>query len=150
MKLGQQRGGKMGAVLQFILNLFIVIGTVVPFLAAAMLIAYRTAGLQERVIRGLAMFTATLVVLGSQAAGLTVGKGVVSMLEIRGFGGLVIRVAWILLAGFAGAMLSKYLTKHLDGSTTTLQIRVMVFVGWWRTWSCLRSTSAASAGMVSR
>lgn len=118
----------MSAVLHFFLNLFIVVGTIVPFLAAAMLIVYRTTGLQERLIRGFAMFTATLVVLGSQAAGLAVGKGIVGMLEFGGFGGLMIKTAWILLAGSAGVMLSRHLTKHLYDSTN-LQLRVMVFVG---------------------
>jgi hypothetical protein len=118
----------MGVVLHFILNIFIIVGTIVPFLVAAMLIVYRTTGLQERLIRGLAMFAATLVALGSQAAGLTVGKGVVDMLETRGFVGLMIKLAWIALASYAGAMLGRYLTKNLDASTT-LQIRVMVFVG---------------------
>ncbi|HEX4832288.1 MAG TPA: hypothetical protein VH478_14490 [Trebonia sp.] len=118
----------MGVILHLFVNVLIVVGTIVPFLAAAMLIVYRTTGLQERLIRGLALFTATLVVLGSQAAGLTVGKGIVDMMEVKGFGGLVIKLAWILLAGSAGAMLARYLTNHLY-SSTSLQLRVMVFVG---------------------
>jgi hypothetical protein len=118
----------MGTVLHLLLNLLIILGTIVPFLASAMLIVYRTAGRQERVIRGLAMFTAALLALGTQAAGLTVGRGVVGSLEIGGFGGLVIKLAWMTIAGFGGAMLGRYLTRNL-GDSTDIQLRVMVFVG---------------------
>ena len=118
----------MGTVLHLLLNLLIILGTIVPFLASAMLIVYRTTGRQERIIRGLAMFTAALLALGTQAAGLTVGRGVVGSLEIGGFAGSVIKLAWMAAAGFGGAMLGRYLTKNL-GDSTAIQIRAMVFVG---------------------
>jgi hypothetical protein len=118
----------MGAVLHFLLNLLIICASIVPFLAAAMLIVYRTTGLQERIIRGLAMFTAALVALGAQAAGLTLGSGVVSTLEVRGAVGALIKLAWLAVAGLGGAALGKYLTQQL-ATSSAIQLRVMVFVG---------------------
>jgi len=118
----------MGAVLYFFLNVLVIAGTIVPFLVAAMLIVYRTTRVQERLLRGLAMFTAALMVLGLHAAGLTVGHGVVDTLEAEGARGLLIKLAWILGAGLIGTMGGRYLSEHLLDSTS-VQIRVMVFIG---------------------
>lgn len=118
----------MGAVGHFFLNLFIIAGAIAPFLVAVMLIVYRTRGVQERLIRGLALFTAGLVVLGVNAAGLAVGNAVLNSLEVSGFGGFLLKVMWAVAGGGAGVALGRWLTRQLSVSSP-VQIRVMVFAG---------------------
>jgi hypothetical protein len=118
----------MGAAGHFFLNLFIIAGAIAPFLVAVMLMVYRTRTAQERLIRGLALFTAGLVVLGVNAAGLTVGNAVLDSLEVSGFGGFLLKAMWAVIGGGAGVALSRWLTGHLSASSP-VQIRIMVFVG---------------------
>ena len=49
------------------------------------------------------------------------------MLEVRGFGGLLIKIAWIAVFSAAGAGLSWYMAKELKYSPN-VQVRIMVFV----------------------
>jgi hypothetical protein len=118
----------MGGAGHFFLNLFIIAGAIAPFLVAVTLLVYRTRTVQERLIRGLALFSAGLVVLGVNAAGLTVGNAVVDSLEVSGFGGFLLKAMWAVIGGGAGVALGRWLTRHLSASSA-VQIRIMVFVG---------------------
>jgi hypothetical protein len=117
----------MSAFLLFLLNTFIILGSLGGCLAAVLLVVFNTKGWTERIVRGLAIFAGTLVVVGAEAAGLTFSSFAVNSLTHHGgLAGWLIRGAWVVLGGGAGALLARYLISRIDGSN--LQIRIMILV----------------------
>ena len=117
----------MSAFLHFLLNAFIILGSLGGCLAAVALVVFNTRGWTERIVRGLAIFAGTLVVMGAEAAGLTFPSFAVDTLSKTGPAGWAIRLTWVVLGAAAGALLARYLISRIDGGTN-LQIRVMILV----------------------
>lgn len=117
----------MSAFLHFLLNAFIILGSLGGCLAAVLLVVFNTRGWTERIVRGLAIFAGTLVVMGAEAAGLNFSSFAVDTLTHGGLVGLLIKVAWVVLGGCAGSLLARYLISRIDGGTN-LQIRIMILV----------------------
>jgi hypothetical protein len=109
--------------LYFLLNAFIILGSLGGCLAAVLLVVFNTKGWTERIVRGLAIFAGTLVVIGAEAAGLNFSSFAVDTLTH----GWLVKVAWVLLGGGAGSLLARYLVSRIDGGTN-LQIRIMILV----------------------
>jgi hypothetical protein len=116
----------MSGFLLFLLNAFIILGSLGGCLAAVGLVVFNTKGWAERIVRGLAIFAGTLVVIGAQVAGLNFSAFAVHTLTHGGLLGWLIGVAWVIVGGGAGAMLGRYLISRIDG--TNLQIRIMILV----------------------
>jgi hypothetical protein len=117
----------LSAFLHFLLNAFIILGSLGGCLGAVLLVVFNTRGWTERIVRGLAIFAGTLVVMGAEAAGLTFSSFAVSTLTHGGLAGWLIKVAWVVLGGGAGSLLARYLVSRIDGGTN-LQIRIMILV----------------------
>jgi hypothetical protein len=118
----------MSAFLLFLLNTFIILGSLGGCLAAVALVVFNTRGWTERIVRGLAIFAGTLVVIGAEAAGLTFSSFAVNSLTHHGgLAGWLIKGAWVVLGGGAGALLARYLISRIDGGSN-LQIRIMILV----------------------
>lgn len=112
----------MGAFLHFLLNAFIILGSLGGCLAAVLLVVFNTKGWTERIVRGLAIFAGSLVVIGAEAAGFPSDQ-----VKTLAHSGSLITVASVILGGGAGALLGWYLVSRI-GDSTNLQIRIMIMV----------------------
>jgi hypothetical protein len=121
-------GAKMMSVfLPSLLNAFIILGLLGGCLATVALVVFNTRGWTERIIRGLTIFTGTLVVMAADATGLTLSSFAVNTFSHGGPVGWAIKLTWVVLGGGAGALLARYLISRV-GTGTNLQLRIMILV----------------------
>lgn len=118
----------MSIFFHLILNISIIIGALLGYLAAFALIFVNKRTLAERIVRGLAVLLGTLAVVGAETAKLNFSSFAVSTLAHHGAAGFLIELAWIIVGGGAGLLFARYLISRIDGGPTNLQLRIMILV----------------------
>ncbi|GAA4257343.1 hypothetical protein GCM10022255_073760 [Dactylosporangium darangshiense] len=128
MRFAESAGSAVHFIIHLLLNLFLIVGSFVPFLLSALLIIYRTRSIVERMIRGLALFAGTLTAVGVDAAGISVARFTVDTLATTGFAGFAVKAFVAVVVVAAGYGVGKYLITKLRTSRN-IAIRGMIFIG---------------------
>jgi hypothetical protein len=122
------RGSAVRFIIQLLLNVFLILGSLVPFLISVVLIIYRNRSVVERMIRGLALFAGTLTVVGLDAAGVSFARFTIDALGAGGLAGALVKVFSAAVALAAGYGVGMYLVVKLR-SSRNIAIRGMIFIG---------------------
>ena len=117
----------MTVLLNLLLNILL-IGSMVIFLCCGAVAVFKAGSREERMIRGFAVFAGALVVLGSEAAGLTFAQFTVNALSGTGTTGAEAKAVGVILPGIAGVGIGHYLVTQLSESSN-IAIRIMAFIG---------------------
>jgi hypothetical protein len=111
-------------ILNILLHLML-IGSMLAFVSCAVVVTFKAPNQLERTIRASALFCGAMVVLGSQAAGVSFADFTVTSLSNTNLGAKIVGAA---VPGAIGLALGKYIAWSLRRSET-IAIRVLAFVG---------------------
>src|SRR5262245_18745055 len=98
------------------------------FIGLALVAALRAQTARERFVRFGALFAGAMIVVGTQAAGITYTEFIVDSLSTTQPNGLATKVAWAVVPGGLGAGLGYYITNRARTSEN-IATRVMILVG---------------------
>jgi hypothetical protein len=117
----------MSTILNIFLNLLL-IGSMLAFIALALIAALRAQTARERFVRFGALFAGAMIVVGAQAAGITYTQFIVDSLSNTQPSSVAAKVAWAVVPGGLGGGLGYYLTNRARTSEN-VATRIMILAG---------------------